>query len=216
METNNISELTREDIMEMEKDPSEKGRINWEAWDRIVQNYRDKHKDDDYSDVITNKFKMRYVYDDQGRLLFQGSSFDMVEFVKPWLTLSNAGVVTACSTERYRNGLFFTNHNYTQAELLRLKDKINFKRKKSLFWKTRIRLTKTAVVMLSVNEEELMRFKDVNEAWIWVRENISKKALKGNISKSLNDSGVAYGHKWKYLIDLENVTSGEELLHEEK
>ena len=61
-----------------------------------------------------------------------------------------------------------------------------------------------------------MRFKDVNDALLWVRENISKKALKGRISKSLNEKCIAYGYFWRYLAEIDDVTTDEELEQDTK
>ena len=73
---------TREELMKAsEEDPEEVGEIDWQLWDKLVEEFHEKYLNDEYLDRPKGKkgrvLKLRYVYNGASQLVFSGSSIEV-------------------------------------------------------------------------------------------------------------------------------------------
>ena len=117
---------TREELIKASEEGD--GEIDWVLWDKLVQEFHNKFLTDEYlvgKKQNGRRYKQRYIFNEFGQLVCSGSSKDVSDKLKEFgVYMSPENVVTCSCSERWTNGFFFTNHNYSGHELLILKKNI--------------------------------------------------------------------------------------------
>ena len=125
---------TREELIKAsEEDPEETGEINWQLWEKLVSEFHEKYLNDEYlvgEKQNGRRYKQRYVFNEYAQLVCSGSSKEVSDKLKELgVHMSPENVVTCSCSERWTNGFFFSNHNYSGHELLILKKNIKISKK---------------------------------------------------------------------------------------
>jgi hypothetical protein len=118
---------TREELMKATEEGD--GEIDWDVWDRLIQEFHEKYLNEEYLDRPKNKkgrvLKLRYIYNSAAQLVCSGSSMEVSEKLKEFgVIMSNDNVVLCCCNETFRHGFFFSNRNYSGHQILELKNHI--------------------------------------------------------------------------------------------
>lgn len=109
--------------------PNEMGRIDWEAWDRVVEKAKERIREAEeeatYKGKRNRNTTIRYVYNLQGQLVACGTSKEVEQQLKPHLpSLKYFTIAERCNHLNVLDDLYFTNRNYTKLKPSKLEKAI--------------------------------------------------------------------------------------------
>lgn len=128
---------TKEELQNIDKIDKycfEIGRINWDAWDRIVKETKDIIEYGDIERHTLYNGITRRIYSKDGQLLYSGTAKLLERLIQPHMRLRWQSITAYCNANYYREGLFFTNIYFKSDEQLRkaIKKAISERKSKDL------------------------------------------------------------------------------------
>lgn len=110
--------------------PNELGRIDWEAWDRVVEKAKERirasEEEATYKGKRNRNSVIRYVFNLQGQLVACGTSKEIEQQLKPHLpSLKYFTIAERCNVNNVLDNLYWTNKNFTKLKPSKLEKAIN-------------------------------------------------------------------------------------------
>lgn len=116
--------------------PMEKGRINWDVWNRVIEQGKQEIKEWELEQQElkrhTNNHKpiLRFVYNLYGQLVAQGDAKALEGILKPYGTFSRETITTYANHKWIKDGFYFTNTNYRYKDIENIIMAINLAKKR--------------------------------------------------------------------------------------
>ena len=110
--------------------PNEMGRIDWEAWDKVVERTKERirvsEEEATYKGKRNRNSVIRYVFNLQGQLVACGTSKEIEQQLKPHLpSLKYFTIAERCNVNNVLDNLYWTNKNFTKLKPSKLEKAIN-------------------------------------------------------------------------------------------